>query len=276
MIQELSTKTLARFIKEKKEEEFLIVDVRQLEEYRLDHIPGATHIPLAEIQFDPFLFDDDRKLIFYCRSGSRSKVAASFVSEAGYDEKQLYHLKGGMLEYTGEILLNMPRIDHFPSDISSKDIMEKSIDFEKGAYFFYSSVKEKFHGSALYHAMEEMGQAEISHAKSIYNQMKKDYTVEMDFDLFFNTCKGQILEGGKSLKEIENFLSEIKSDECIDIIDFAIELEFTAYDLYKTMAENSNQDQEGAIQMFHTLAQAEKKHLEKMIQALELCENNPQ
>ncbi|MBU1340104.1 MAG: hypothetical protein KKE44_15505 [Proteobacteria bacterium] len=270
MIKEMNAKVLERFIKDMNEKEYLIVDVRQYEEYRLDHIPGATHIPLAEIQFDPYVFDDDRKLIFYCRSGSRSKVAAIFVAEAGYDEDKLYHLKGGMLEYTGEILLDIPRVDLFPLDVCPEDIMEKLIDFEKGAFVFYTLAKEKVKGSELYEVMKNMAQAEISHGKSIYNQMKKNNNIQMDFDLFFNACKGEILEGGKTLEYIESFLLKTSSKDCIAILEFAIDLEFSAYDLYKTMAQTSTDKR--LTKMFYTLAQAEKKHLEKIIQSLELCE----
>ena len=273
MIRALSAGALERLIKDKKEKEFLIVDVRQLDEYRLDHIPGATHIPLAEIQFDPFVFDDGRDLIFYCRTSSRSKVAALFAEEAGYDQNHLYYLKGGMFEYTGEILLDMPRVDLFPSDVTSTAIMEKAIDFEKGAYYFYSFAKEKFDDAELVLVMEKMQQAEVSHAKSIYNQLKKSSDIELEFDLYFERCRGEILEGGKSLSEINDLLFDKTSDDCGDIVDFAIELEFSAYDLYKTMAENSNQDQESAVQMFYTLAQAEKRHLEQMVKALSLCGN---
>ncbi|NOX34673.1 MAG: hypothetical protein GXP56_13240 [Deltaproteobacteria bacterium] len=268
MVKELSAKILQRFIKDKTEEEYLIIDVRQQNEYRLDHIPGAENIPLAEIQFDPFVFDDDRKLIFYCRSGGRSKVAAIFVAEAGYDEKKLYHLKGGMLEYSGKIINDMPRVDLFPADITPAGIMEKSIDLEKGAFYFYTHVKDQFKGSELYHVMKNMAKDEISHAKAIYNKMKKRNDIEMEFDLFFNSCKGDIIEGGKSLKEAGKFFSDISNT--IDIVDFAIDLEFSAYDLYKNMAENFKE--ESLKEMFYTLAQVEKEHMEKMIQLIELCE----
>lgn len=267
MITELNSEELQAFIKNINEKQFLLVDVRQDEEYRLDHIPGAAHIPLAQIQFDPYVFEDDRNLVFYCRSGVRSRAAAMLVAETGYDERKIYNLTGGMLGYTGEILLDIPRVDIFPTGADLREIMEKSIDFEKGAFYFYKMARERLKESDLYPVMEKMGQAEISHAKAIYNQMKRKYEVKMEFDLFFDACRGEILEGGKTLKEVEEVFSD--SSECLDFIEFAIDLEFSAYDLYKTMAQSYNE--EGLKEMFYTLAQAEKKHLEKMIQAVELC-----
>ncbi len=270
MIRQLSAKALERFLKDKREEDYRLIDVRLHEEYRLDHIPGSTNIPLAEIQFDPYMFDDDKKLLFYCRSGRRSQVAAIFVAETGYPDGQLYNLKGGMVEYSGEILMNYPRVDLLPPDEDPVKLMERSIDLEKGAHHFYSRAKEKLKGTPLHEVMTKMVQAEISHAKSIYNMMKKSYEVEMDFELFFNSCSGSILEGGKSITEANSVFEGTGMGSCLDILEFAIELEYCAYDLYKIAAQGEkNKELE---QMFHMLAQAEKKHLEKLIQSLELCE----
>ncbi len=52
----------------------------------------------------------------------------------------------------------------------------------------------------------------------------------------------------------------------MDILEFAIELEFCAYDLYKTMAENSKELV--VKEMFYTLSQAEKRHLSLLVNHL--------
>lgn len=269
MIRGLSAKALQQMIKDENEKDYLIVDVRQAEEYRLDHIPGSMNIPLADIQFDPYVFEDDRKLVFCCTRGARSKVAAIFVSEAGYDEDKLFHLESGMFEYDGEILLQMPRIDLFFQDISMVSIMEKAIDFEKGAFLFYTLAKEKVAGSKLYPVLDKMCKDEIAHGKAIFNQRRSFSNPDVSFEAYFEQCHGLVLEGGKPFNEVQAFLSRRSSNACMDILDFAIELEYRAYDLYKTMAENS--DFEEAIDMFFNLAQAEKKHLDQVINALELC-----
>ncbi len=270
MIRSLSASALENFINNQNEKDYLIVDVRLHQEYRLDHIPGSVHIPLAQIQFDPYLFEEDKKLIFCCRSGRRSKVAAIFVAETGYKEEYLYNLTGGMVEYTGEILLDYPRIDLFPSDFDIIEFMEKAIDLEKGAFYFYSQAKESLKDTPLYEVMAKMVQAEIAHAKSIFKQLNRIQKYEMGFDLFFDSCNGQILEGGKSIEKVKTLFKDSSSSSHIDILDFAIELEFCAYDLYKVMAGNIAGKQ--LQNMFYALAQAEKKHLAQIIQALELCE----
>lgn len=269
MIKGLTAEALQTFIKNEPEKKYLIVDVRQPEEYRLDHIPGSMNIPLAEIQFDPYSFEDDKKLIFCCTRGSRSKVAAIFVADAGYDDNNLFYLENGLFEYSGEILLDMPRVDLFPEDISPAATMETAINFEKGAFRFYSMAKETLSGTPLYPVIEKMIKEEIAHGKVIFKRFRNESGADMIFDDYFKNCQGNVLEGGKSFNEIASFLSESSSNPCMDILDFAIELENSAYDLYKTMAESSQV--ESLKEMFFGLAQAEKKHLDQMISALDLC-----
>ncbi len=269
MIRGVNADALEKIIKKENEKDFLIVDVRQPEEYRLDHIPGSINVPLGEIQFDPYSFEENRKLIFCCTRGVRSKVAAIFVSETGHDEDKLFHLENGLLDYSGEVLMDMPRVELFPQDINAITIMEKAINFEKGAFLFYCLAKEKLTGTKLYSTIDKISKDEIAHGKAIYNRIKKNQDLTLDFDTYFETCDGLVLEGGKPFQDVLDFLDKESSNPCMDILDFAIELEHCAYDLYKTMAESSEETKTKS--MFFSLAQAEKKHLDQMINALELC-----
>ena len=49
-MRELTPGQLKQLMAGNKENAFCIVDVRQAAEYRLDHIPGAVNIPLAEAE----------------------------------------------------------------------------------------------------------------------------------------------------------------------------------------------------------------------------------
>lgn len=260
---------LQALMADENEKNYLVVDVRQPEEYRLDHIPGSVNIPLAEIQFDPYSFDDNRKLIFCCTRGSRSKVAAIFVMDAGYDTDMIYHLQSGMFEYSGELLLEMPRIDLFPEDMSMESVMKTAINFEKGAFRFYSLAKNKTAGTEVYKVLSKMAKDEVAHAKAVFNRMSDQKPSGDAFDTYFKTCSGNFLEGGKPFKLVQDYLQKSSSNPCMDVLDFAVELEYCAYDLYKTMAENVGE--KPLENMFYSLAQAEKKHMEQVIAALELC-----
>lgn len=267
-MRELTAEQLKQLVAGTREKAFLIVDVRQAAEYRLDHIPGAVNIPLAEIEFDPFVFDETRKVIFYCRHGIRSKVAAVLAIDVGLKKENAFHLRGGMMDYAGEILLDVPRVDHFPSGMTLAAVMERAMDFEKGAFFFYEAAKKKFMGTPLYETMAKMSRAEVGHAKTIFKMLSARKPGGLSFEDVFDKCPGDILEGGKPLGEMTRFLEGVSPGNKVDILEFAIELEFCAYDLYKAMAEHSK----GPVikNMFFTLAEAEKNHLSTMINSLEL------
>lgn len=63
-----------------------ILDVRTQEEYDSGHIPDAIMIPHDQITdlAGKTLTDKDQLILVYCRSGSRSKIAAAALAELGY------------------------------------------------------------------------------------------------------------------------------------------------------------------------------------------------
>ena len=72
-----------------------IVDVREGEEWRNGHLPGALHLPRGhlEMQAESKLPDLDAPIVLYCAGGNRSALAARSLSELGYTN--LKHLHGG-------------------------------------------------------------------------------------------------------------------------------------------------------------------------------------
>lgn len=83
------------------EQDYIILDVRTLEEFKEKHIPGAICVPNetignAEI---PSLPDKEQMILVYCRSGNRSKQAAQKLADMGYTN--IYEF-GGINDWTGE------------------------------------------------------------------------------------------------------------------------------------------------------------------------------
>ena len=73
------------------EKDFILIDVRQPNEYVQTHIPGASLIPLPELKSKLSLLPKDKDLIFYCFSGDRSRMAAMTVADLqDYRKKPLY------------------------------------------------------------------------------------------------------------------------------------------------------------------------------------------
>ena len=68
------------------EDGYVILDVRTPEEFAAGHIAGAILIPDYEIRekAESILTDKDQLILVYCRSGRRSKNAASELAKLGY------------------------------------------------------------------------------------------------------------------------------------------------------------------------------------------------
>ncbi len=73
-----------------------LIDVRQPHEYDAGRIAGARHIELTQLQVEAETIDRDRPVVFYCRSGARSALAAQAFGGAGWDA---HNMAGGLLEW---------------------------------------------------------------------------------------------------------------------------------------------------------------------------------
>ena len=73
----------------------IILDVREQSEYDSGHIPGAVLLPVGTIDeatAAAAIPAKDSTVLVYCRSGNRSKTAASALAELGYTN--LYEFGG--------------------------------------------------------------------------------------------------------------------------------------------------------------------------------------
>lgn len=65
---------------------FTLVDVRDPDEFKEGHIPGAINIPVSEFAAQSGILDKDRKIIVYCNSGGRSYNAYRKLMKLGYSD----------------------------------------------------------------------------------------------------------------------------------------------------------------------------------------------
>lgn len=76
----------------------IVIDVREPWEYE-DFNVGGINIPLADIRARRNEVLPYQTLVVVCTNGTRSRVAAKDYGRAeGLQHKQIYHLKGGILE----------------------------------------------------------------------------------------------------------------------------------------------------------------------------------
>ncbi len=70
-----------------------VLDVRTPAEFAERHLPGASNIPVDSIPQNLDKIPTDKTLVIYCLHGSRSKLAANFLSARNYPK--VYHIEGG-------------------------------------------------------------------------------------------------------------------------------------------------------------------------------------
>ena len=84
------------------DENLTLVDVRTPEEFKKDgHIAGAKLIPLGELSKNLEMLDKSKKVLVYCRSGSRSVAASRILGNNGFS---VVNMKGGLSSWSSEKL----------------------------------------------------------------------------------------------------------------------------------------------------------------------------
>ena len=83
----------------RREQDAQLIDVREAYEWDAGRIDGARHIVLGEVASQASTIEQDRPVVFYCRVGSRSAMAADAFRGAGYEA---YSLKGGLQAWAGD------------------------------------------------------------------------------------------------------------------------------------------------------------------------------
>ena len=75
----------------------LLIDIRNDHELVSGVLPGALHVPLGHLTSVFDQLPQNKKLVFYCRSGVRSISAGEFALAKGYAD--VSHLAGGILAW---------------------------------------------------------------------------------------------------------------------------------------------------------------------------------
>ncbi len=75
------------------EKDLIILDVREAKERKAGFINGDTHIPLAQVKTKLEELDNNKKVLVYCHSGTRSAHIAGLLTRHNFT--QVYSLKGG-------------------------------------------------------------------------------------------------------------------------------------------------------------------------------------
>lgn len=70
------------------DQDFVLVDVREKNEWNEGYIPGAIHVPRGylELQIEEAVPDKAKKVVLYCAGGVRSLMAGNTLQQMGYED----------------------------------------------------------------------------------------------------------------------------------------------------------------------------------------------
>jgi adenylyltransferase/sulfurtransferase len=110
----ISVTTLEHMLKDRDNggPDFVLVDVREPNEYEINKIPGSVLIPKGEFlngnAFEELsrLTDGNKQLVLHCKSGVRSAEALAVAKGAGYSDA--VHVGGGVVAWVNQIDPSQP------------------------------------------------------------------------------------------------------------------------------------------------------------------------
>ncbi len=267
--EDLQPEQLRRLISSRREGEYLLIDVRQPGEYEQGHIPGAKLIPVMELVRTVHDLPAEKDLIFYCRSGSRSAAAATLAGEELKSGNRIFNLAGGILAWDGHKVEGWPKLKLFKVSAIVDESFRMAMDLEKGAQRFYTYLADRFKNEPWAAVFNELARAERAHARTIYGYWQKSGGTSLDFDTLYGRLEGEIIEGGKSLIEVLEQVVQVKTDRCVQLMELALSVENSAFDLYRTLAGLDAEEEISTA--FLGIAQAEKAHMQTLINNIGTC-----
>ncbi|GAA1478648.1 adenylyltransferase/sulfurtransferase MoeZ [Nocardioides aestuarii] len=106
----ISVTDLEHMLKEREEgsRDFVLVDVREQNEYEINKIPGSVLIPKGEfLNGNAFeQLPQDKQVVLHCKSGARSAEALAVLKGAGYSDA--VHVGGGVVAWVNQIDPSQP------------------------------------------------------------------------------------------------------------------------------------------------------------------------
>lgn len=268
-VNDVTSAELREYAREHHEREYVLVDVRQPEEYGQGHIPGAHLLPLGELERRSSELSRyaGRTLIFYCRSGGRSARASGWVSrELGLP--RVAHLLGGFSGWQGRSLPDFPRLKIFDLGQAPDRLLCQGLELEKGTYLLYDYLGSRLESGPTRDLIADLARAELAHARGLHgliSRISPDRGTG-DFETVFAQLRGDVIESGQPFETVVARARELEDLAAPALLELALEIELSAYELYKELASAVTDAEPSRV--LTELAQQEKQHSEIVLKAL--------
>jgi sulfur-carrier protein adenylyltransferase/sulfurtransferase len=258
-ILNIATGELRKYLDATEESRFVLVDVRQPDEYRTEHLPGAMLLPLPQLEHRLHEIPEDREAVIYCRSGNRSLVAARFLADSGMGPEKIYNVAGGINAWFGRSLQGFPKVRGFDASSSDEALIRQILEMEKGAVRFYKALAARLPESSFSKVVGALVRMEKIHARSAYDHWLDRVEGLPPFEELFEQTPGLVVEGGEALDVVLTRVAGQDLSDTLAIVELALDIELHAFDLYRVMANRTPNAK--AQRAFLALAEQEKTHI---------------
>lgn len=265
-VKSLDADQARQYLADQPPEMVTILDVRQPQEYKGGHIPGAKLIPLTQLGDRLDEIDPHKPTVVYCAIGGRSRVAAQMLSGKGFDE--VFNLSGGIKAWNSETAIGPQDqgMALFEGSLTSRQSLIVAYSMEQGLRDFYLSMMEKVRQDDVRGLFENLADIEIRHQQHIFEEYKRSEGTDMDIEPFEAQMLPGMVEGGMTTDE---YLALYKPDlsSKVDVVSMAMSIEAQALDLYQRAADRATD--EAARDSLLKIAGEEKAHLEALGKLME-------
>ncbi len=263
-VKSLTADEAKKWMNDRKSSEFTLLDVRQATEYQAGHIPGAMLIPLPELPMRMRELRSSLPVIVYCRSGNRSRSAASLLAEAG---RAVFNLEGGMLAWNGSVAAGTAEqgLELIKGMVTPVQMASLAWALEEGAASFYRTVQENAREDPLRRTVETLVAAEEAHKQKVLDAFRSIGESDPG-DGGQGEPLPAVMEGGFEVNGVIDHLRS-RGFGMQETLETAMQIEANSLDLYMKIIRWSGIPEVKMI--FSSLVEEERQHLVRLGALLE-------
>ncbi|MCG8333871.1 MAG: hypothetical protein MJE63_05100 [Proteobacteria bacterium] len=248
-----------------------LVDVRQIKEYNINHLPGAIPLPLVTLTDGRAHLNKQKPILLYSQTGNRALMAARWLHSHNFEDVAV--IRGGIETWTGlkafghfDLNLNLllPEAD-FP------DAVTLAYAMEEGLRQFYIQLAKETDDELYKDLYRELAQYEVLHMQ----KLARKYHIELGhtpIQKAENRFQGQLTEGGGFLN-MSLIRSLVHMNNISKVYSLSLAFETQALDFYYRLSMQAENTE--VKHFFEEMADSERVHLAYVSKKLDdYLENN--